>query len=165
MSPDDCFLDPEELQAFVDSMTEFGWVGSQIDPTKWVEGEHNPAESFDRSPDVQHPYDMQSGRNTVPAPLPSGRYFVDPFAAYDAGTCGCKFLAQIEASLEKSASDNGFTLTADQLRQHVENIDAINRKTHLGIRGRAPAQRSAFNTQSSQQERGECLLQSTCSTS
>jgi len=165
MDSNSYYIAQEELQAFVDSMTEFGWVGSQNDPGERVDGEHNPAESFDRSADAQKPYDMQGGRNPAPAPVPSGRYFVDPFAAHDAGTCGCSSLAEIQTSLEKSATENGFTLTADQLRQHVENIDAINRKTHLGIRGRAPAQRSAFNTQSSQQQRGECLSQSTCSTS
>jgi hypothetical protein len=166
MSSNDCFDDLEQLEAFEATMTEeLGWVASQIDPIQRVEGEQNSVESFDRSLDVQDPYDMQSGRNIAPASRLREGDIIDPFAAHDAGTCSCKSLARIQASLQKTAAENGFVLTRDQLEEHAIKIDADNRKTHLLHDGQTGAQRSGSNTYSSRRQRGEFLLQSADSTS
>jgi hypothetical protein len=166
MSSNDCLDDLDQLEAFEASMTaELGWVASQIEPVQRVEGEQNSMESFDGSPDVQDPYDMQRGHNIAPASLLREGYIIDPFAAHDAGTCSCKSLARIQASLKKTAAENGFVLTPDQLEEHAIKIDADNRKTHLFHDGQTGAQRSGSMTRSSRQQRGECHLQLTGSTS
>ena len=157
MSFDNCFINPEAMRACEDRMSrELGWIASHKDSTKWVEGKNDSAESFDRSPNVQNPYDTQGGRNPVAAPLPKERFFVDPFAAHDAGTCGCKSLFQIEASLRNTAAENGFTLTPSQLEEHAMQIDAINRKAHLYKIEQTDTRASGSVTHSKQHQRGEC---------
>jgi hypothetical protein len=166
MSSSDCFIDPEELQAFEESMTrEVGWVDSQQDPTEIFEDELNPMESSDRYYGAQNPCDMEPDRNVTPAPLLSDVNTTDPFAAHDARTCSCKSLARIQASLKKTAAENGFVLTPDQLEEHATKIDADNRKTHLFHDGQTGAQRSGSMTRSSRQQRGEYPFQSADSTS
>jgi hypothetical protein len=166
MSSTDGFDDLEQLRAFEARMTEdLGWVASQIDLAQRVEGGENSVESFDRSPDAQDPYDMQSGRNIAPASLLSEGCTSDPFAAHDARTCSCKSLARIQAFLKKTAAENGFVLTPDQLEEHAIKIDADNRKTRLFHNGQTGTQRSGSNTHSSRRQRGEHLLQSADSTS
>jgi hypothetical protein len=166
MSSNDYLDDSEQLRAFEASMTaELGWVASQIEPVQRAEGVEDSMESFDGSPDVQDPYDMQSGRNIAPASLSREGHIIDPFAAHDARTCSCKSLARIQASLKKTAAENGFVLKPDQLEEHAIKIDADYRKTHLFRDGQTGAQISGSNTYSSRRQRGECHLQLTSSTS
>jgi len=144
---------------------ELGWVASQIDPAQRAEGVHNSVESFAKSPDVQDPCDMQSGRNIAPASLLSEGYIIDPFAAHDARTSSCKSLTRIQAFLKKTSAENGFFLTPDQLEEHAIKIDADNRKTHLFHDGLTGTQRSGPMAHSSRQQGRECHLQSTGSIS
>jgi hypothetical protein len=141
MSSNDYLDDSEQLRAFEASMTaELGWVASQIEPVQRAEGVEDSMESREG-------------------------HIIDPFAAHDARTCSCKSLARIQASLKKTAAENGFVLKPDQLEEHAIKIDADYRKTHLFRDGQTGAQISGSNTYSSRRQRGECHLQLTSSTS
>jgi len=85
---------------------ELGWVVSQQHPADLHEDEQNPMESPDRYYGVQKPSDVEPDRNVTLALHSSDDDTIDPFAAHDARTCSCKFLARIQAFLKKTAAEN-----------------------------------------------------------
>jgi hypothetical protein len=160
MNPNEGFDDSELLRAFEARMTEeLGWVASQQYPADLFEDKQNPMESFDRSPNVL-PYETDPDQNAAATPLPRDGNVLDPFAAHDAGDCGCESLDQLRDSLKKMAARNRFELTFDQIEHHAEKIDASNRKKHLYSPEQTEAQGRDSITTSRRKQRGKCLSQS-----
>ena len=145
------------MRALERRMTEeLGWVDSQQNPSEHYEEEQHSVESSDRYPRSHNPDDTGASRNVGPETLWSDGDVADSLAAHDARTCGCKTLARIRASIEKTATVNHIDFTDAQIRLHVKNIDAINRKTHLLRNEQTGTQASGPVTHSRQHQRGEC---------